>query len=111
MNVRFWEWQNGGRVKLKLSPGETVNHFSSENHDEGYSSTLQSWTYDEEEETVIYTRDEDGRDCDGRLSNSQTYTCPIDRLEHAQACDGHWIPEWDRVSSRQRDWSAGAMGY
>lgn len=62
------------------------------------------------------------RDCDGRLSEERIIECPIGELRSLDICAekqdaagredvGIFVPNWRKVSSRQRDEYAEAAGY
>ena len=60
----------------------------------------------------------DGRDCDGRLATFGRSFCPHDKLASVKPgrMEGEdplaiMLPEWSKVSRRQRDYAAEAMGY
>ena len=62
--ARFWEWLNGGWVKISLRPGQKLTHFAYEDTDEGWSAASRTW-----ENMNGYVEREyhcDSRDCDGR---------------------------------------------
>ena len=111
--VRFWEYVNGGWVKLTLAPGQTLRHASGGPTDEGYHV-----------DRVVYQRALDGsvtcwwateaRDCDGRLDQGGAAT--LDRIEPAEAEPDMERPAgyraiWASGASWQRDHAAEAMGY
>ena len=103
--TRFWTTTAlGAPVRLSLTEGSTLSHGAGGATDEGYCYTYTSWWL---EEGVVFERVEtDSRDCDGRLTTSETYACPVDRLSER---DGK--PNWKLVQRGQRDFSAEAMGY
>lgn len=117
-NARFWIWLNDGLVKLTLKPGQELVWFKSWRHDEGWSSEIHQWTYDEFDGVVVEDYGTDGVDCDGRLSTSSSYEVPVDRLAETEmyVAEGTYgpmpaQPDWCRKGSFQRDYSAEAMGY
>lgn len=109
MNARFWTYWKGSWVKLTLRPGESVAMSHHSRHEEGWSSTSEE--YEHCGDHVRLTIENDGTDCDGRMSSEHVLVCPIDNLRARVGHDGTLIPEWERESSRQRDYSAEAMGY
>jgi hypothetical protein len=113
MNAKFWVYANGGLVRLKLKPGQGHTWWRAWSHEEGWSSESITWSYPKGMMQIYRTNETDGTDCDGRLSTCTETYCPLDRL-HAwpnQDRDGAALPAWERLSSRQRDYSAEAAGY
>ncbi len=118
--ARFWEWINGGWVKLSLRPGTHAEVYSSERHEEGHSWESQVWDY-EGDGTVEYCRNSGGTDCDGRHGNHDEYHCALDRLfaqEPYQPNPGEdWAtppsgqPAWGRGNCTQYDHNAELAGY
>ncbi len=127
--ARFWEYLNGGWVKLSLREGDTIAHHEGGAHEEGYSVTFLTYEYDGE--TVTREAHTDSRDCDGRTSETTIVECDVSKLatrapyvdpgfvptmrapydETYQPCLGAMFPTWERVKSRQRDYNAEAAGY
>lgn len=66
MQVRFWRWINNGAVRIKLNEGQTLHWHRSERTDEGWSSEAE--TYEHDGRTLFLRWQNDGRDCDGRLT-------------------------------------------
>ena len=128
-NARFWESVNGGWVKLTLRPDEYLYTREGGAHDEGYSVTNTEYHYDGK--TVTRESHTDSRDCDGRTSHTTLVECRVRKLAtRAPYVDSYFVataraphdetycphpgamlPAWERVSSRQRDYAAEAMGY
>lgn len=124
-NARFWTWINDGWVKLTLRPGESLQWFTWNTHNEGWSSECVEWSL--EDDVVTRTTETDGSDCDGRLSRSYIDECGIGELasvpamiqcEFDEEWDGWKIdlsqpkrPDWQKVRSGQRDYAAEAAGY
>lgn len=111
-NARFWVYVNGGDVKLTLRPGHGLSWGRSWSHEEGWSSEEYTWRYKKGSGTVWRLTATDGTDCDGRLSTCTESYCRLDRLQSHQVDDSpirH--PDWERLSSRQRDYQAEAAGY
>lgn len=77
-NARFWVFVNGGAAKLTLRPGQTLRHGTGGPTDEGWSWGETSWTHAGDEVRREWV--EDGRDCDGRQTQTGTDYCPISRL-------------------------------
>ena len=86
-NARFWIWQNGSPVKLTLRPdAPRLCHYEYHQTDEGWeSSTNWYWL---ENGRVYRDWENDGRDCDGRLTSYGLNSCSIDRLasRHVGTC-------------------------
>ncbi|WP_295455291.1 hypothetical protein [uncultured Thiodictyon sp.] len=110
MNARFWIFCRGP-VHLTLRPGQTLTYHRAWLHDEGWSSTQDSWTL--EAGQVVHEWATDGCDCDGRMSTRGRCTCAIEDLRAGchDEDDGATYPRWDQYDYSQRDYSAGAAGY
>ncbi len=110
--VRFWHFHRDGWVKLTVR-GEQVLHFGYGGPtDEGWSSHSERlWI---ENGAVLCEMVSDGRDCDGRLTHTSLVRCPFNLLA-GRDCGlddaPGLVPDWQQVSSRQRDEYAEAMGY
>jgi hypothetical protein len=112
-NVRFWDFINGGPVKLTLRPDQILRHYQSEPTDEGWRSEENSWEYIAAEGRVLSDYCSDGVDCDGRLSyGGQRYFYVFDASAGGEL-DGIRYPAWERVERNEwrRDWQAEAAGY
>ena len=79
-NARFWVWGKEGAVKLTLKPGQILNHYHWERTDEGWSSRLDTWTFDEDDGFIYNNTVDDGRDCDGRLTTRYLYRVHTSKL-------------------------------
>ena len=125
---RFWVYWNGGPVKLTL----TAEHTESNNvsfgrkvmTDEGWDSEAQFYWLETElndrgdatpyVHSTIHT---DGKDCDGRLSQTYSHSCPTHRLQSRfpdpefSELQGILWPEWKETCRKQRDYSAEAANY
>ena len=111
-NVRFWTFLNGSPVRLKMTPGQSLEWGNSYRTDEGWASEFERWEYDGFE--VTCESETDGCDCDGRLSRHYETVALVSDLAAGSAdMDDPLVvfPVWQRVSSGQRDYSAEAMGY
>ena len=93
---------------LTLTEGQEIVVEHGGPTEEGWHS--ERHTYHLDGARVVRESETDGQDCDGRLSTSTVYACPLTDLE-AHECDGLGYPLWSRVTGRQRDYSAEAMGY
>lgn len=102
----------GGWVKLSLVNGESVEIVSGGPHDEGYSWTYRTYSYANGVVTCdSYTN---GRDCDGPLESWSQSEADINSradLEWDMGETPDRVLDFQRVSSRQRDHYAEAMGY
>ena len=113
-NARFWQWVNGGWVKLTLKPGQTLAHHTCNKHDEGWTSTGNTWAYDAETQTIESTLTQDGLDCDGRSSYHCSCWTTLDKLrENEFDEDGAIIatPRWERGERVCYDQYAEQAGY
>lgn len=111
-NARFWTWMNDGWVKITLSPGETLAHYTCRSHDEGWSSTANSWEYDGE--TIVSTLTEDGRDCDGRSSYHASCWTTVDKLRENEFVESGEVirtPRWEQGERVCYDQFAEQAGY
>lgn len=92
--------------------------------DEGWGILEETWSLDEGGETLRRTWLSDGVDCDGRMTRTESYVCPVSarmsaappNMEWAspaerRAVEGTLWPAWKLVSGRQRDYQAEAAGY
>jgi hypothetical protein len=109
INARFWTFVNAGPVKLVLAPGQTLRHYKWWRHEEGWSSESTEWSH--RQDCVEKVSATDGTDCDGRLSTYNALECRIENLHMGANHEGIGYPEWERMESSQRDYSAEAMGY
>lgn len=108
MNARFLVYVNDGMVKLTLRPGQRLSWSTGGPDEEGWHSEGETLEYrDGGIHCVAWT---DGRDCDGRMSTERLLFCPLERLK-AREYEGLLLPDWERVSSSQRDYQAEAAGY
>ncbi len=111
-NARFWVYINGGPVRLTLKPGQSLEWDRWSRTDEGWSYEYECWLFSGDK--VYRVSDDDGEDCDGRLSHS--YKTVVDLKDLASGSPdgtvaGVFYPLWSRVKASQRDYSAEAMGY
>ena len=131
-NARFWVWWQDGPVKITLKPGERLTAYSFSRGDEGWSSYTESWVHEGDRVTRQSTND--GRDCDGRLTQwNDDYALLIDLEQEVMwmaplrsrlsmwkdyqdeipwTHDGFVIqrPAWQEGKSSQRDYTAEADG-
>lgn len=114
VRLRFWFDQKARRIALRH--GQQVVFQSSRTTDEGWSS----------EKAVLSLRGRtlhmnwvnDGRDCDGRLTQYGHAICPVsDRARHkpgrygSEKASRNRFPVWKTQESRQHDEYAEMMGY
>jgi hypothetical protein len=112
-NARFWIYRNCP-TKLTLRPGQVLTHSTFTAADEGWRSEGHVWEYDGE--VVSKEHFTDGTDCDGRLQEYDSASCPVGRLKDGpqlfeQDLGVIAYPCWEYDESGQRDFSAEAMGY
>lgn len=112
-NARFWVWHQDDYVKLTLTPSRpALETYHRSAHEEGWASRYTRWELSDG--VVLRVSEDDGRDCDGRMSSSEECECQLDRLA---AHEVPWIPgaprlpDWELASRGQRDYSAEAAGY
>lgn len=110
-NARFWDYVNDSWVKITLRPGQQLHHSYGGPTEEGYRWGTTSWEH--EGDRVVEIDDIQSRDCDGRMDTHGEYACPLEELNGrpSEFSPVGRVPNWKRVSSRQRDYSAEAAGY
>jgi len=108
-NARFWIWAFGGWVKLTLEPNDTLFFTEGGATDEGYDRTYEEYHFDGI--AVFANAYRNARDCDGKLDTEHHAICNLANLASEEADDGTKTPHWQKISSRQRDYSAEAMNY
>jgi hypothetical protein len=109
-NARFWVVWNTDLVKLTLAPGQRLELFQLQRHEEGWSSSGKS--FEHTGEAILQEIHDDGTDCDGRLTYSSTSVCPLAEL--AAFVSDYFeepLPRWTVLESEQRDFNAEAAGY
>ncbi len=126
--IRFWEYFNGGYVKITLKHGQTLSHYRGGLDDEGWSAEHCKWAFDTDGNEPVLTHQwmNEGRDCDGYLKRSGISIARADRVTFVAAKDYSkprpeplllWdgkpvmVPDWKKVSLGQRDEYAERMGY
>lgn len=112
-NVHFWDFINGGPVKLTLKPGQKLHHYQAEPTDEGWHSELNIWEYVAPDGYVLVEHESDGVDCDGRLSRGGHRWFYIEDAAEGYCPDEDGIvyPLWQSGEHWQRDYQAEAAGY
>jgi hypothetical protein len=113
-NARFWICAPESYVKVTLRPGQSISFSHGGPHEEGYSYTHESYTYDEERGGIVREHDTNARDCDGRIDRSSADFCFLHLLTAGQ--EGYQdsavrLPRWEDMRASQRDYSAEAAGY
>jgi hypothetical protein len=109
--ARFWHYHKG-LVLIKLDRGQTVTHCHGGSTDEGYSWNADTYSFDGEIVTLLWSNQ--ARDCDGRYDRDGISICHVNQLHTGPADqDIPFIrfPEWQHGDTRNRDYSAEAMGY
>lgn len=107
--VRFWDWINGGPVRLSLALGETLEWGGGAPDEEGYSAFAQTWRGIPG--GVFCEWSTWGRDCDGPHQSGGEAFCLVSRLgAGARGAEGGW-PAWQATTEWQRDHYAEAAGY
>lgn len=106
----------GYRYLVLTEADPKIETFESHQHEEGWSSTYACWELDGD--VVTYTSHDDGTDCDGRLSRTSTYSCPVGELASREpyAPEGETappfrLPTWYEGRHSQRDHAAESAGY
>lgn len=110
--VRFWIWENGGPVMMKLRQGQTLHWFRGRVHEEGFASETRKWCFDGA--YVFHQWHEHCRDCDGRYWRGGASLCAVDELRAGEPCsedESIRYPAWEHTDQVQRDYAAEAMGY
>ncbi len=115
-NARFWVFWNNDWAKVTLRPGQGVTMSSFQYTDEGFSRTTEDYYYNEHRNVIESTWHNESRDCDGPLERFGKYECNVADLNFNEGRNDEygWCPSrplWKKVSSRQRDHYAEAMGY
>lgn len=122
-NVRFWEYINGSMVKVTLKPHQSLYHHNSSWTEEGWQSDEHTWRH--EGERIILEYAHEAQDCDGRYSRSAEYVFGgVESREYERGqtarqrrfgielSDNYFpVAIWQNAGSRQRDYTAEAMGY
>jgi hypothetical protein len=120
-SARFWVDHKGSYVKLTIKKDQELNTTEGGLTDEGYDYTNTSYTFDGKEVECVSVRD--AKDCDGRASwsweaffdatNYQTRSAFVGWTEDGEEIRDQSIqlPQWEKLSSSQRDVYAEMMGY
>lgn len=121
MNARFWEPIHEGWVKITLRPGQTLQHRTYQDTDEGWHACLSTWRHDGNK--VFREIINDGRDCDGRLTRTYQTEADIHELSVIPCFIGFdqkgrsiyspimLRPDWQQIHVSQYDEFAQAAGY
>lgn len=113
--LRFWHYDPKTESHVKLSlrkDGDAITFYQRTRTDEGWASIFERYT--RQGDVVAVESVDDGRDCDGRLTQAHEGIAHYWQLK-AHTYDGIptdvRMPKWDKVKSGQRDEYAEAMGY
>lgn len=116
--ARFWIYHNGGPVRITIKAGSPFETCEGGPTDEGYSYFRTTYTLETDADgqpAVIREWEDDGRDCDGRLTRYGTDYALLSELKAGNESEGFDFvlnyPLWHKISSRQRDEYAEMMGY
>lgn len=118
--ARFWTHENGGWIRIELSPGQNLAWSRCERTDEGWSGTSSTWDLSEDGLFITWTWCSEGRDCDGYLRRDGELVCHVEELAHEDCYGGDLdhagcvirTPNWQNERDvRVYDESARAMGY
>jgi len=109
--LSFWVWWKSRWQGIRLKPGEEITLDVRESTEEGWSSLTETYKAADDGRSVTCVSVSDGRDCDGRLMESDTYICACENLEAGTALDGTKIASWINIESIQRDYLAEEMNY
>lgn len=82
-NARFWEYINGGYVKITLRPSADLSWGRWTRTEEGYASEGLTWTH--KETFVLRQAEHSGQDCDGRHGQTDTAFCLLENLRSVPA--------------------------
>ena len=100
MNARFWTLAHGSPVKLTLRPDESLTHTEGGATDEGWTRSVETFSFDGA--AVTCERLDDGRDCDGRMTTDGASICAVGRLRagwdmgaESPANPGVIFPAWE----------------
>lgn len=114
-NARFWFYWNQTWVKLTIKPNTTITLST------GRVATEEGWSAEHEmfhfSEGVVWRESVDeGRDCDGFISNYNASCCHIGNLRsHSVDCNDthehYLVPSWESTDSAVYDEFAQAAGY
>jgi hypothetical protein len=109
--ARFWTFENGAPVRVKIKAGQRLHHCTSYFNGEGWSHSATVWEFDGE--IVAREYDNWGRDCDGGHGYSSESFCHVSKLTAGYSCadDGVTYPDWQKSAERCFDEHAEAAGY
>lgn len=112
--LRFWTHNKDGWVRLSLKPGQRLTHVTGGRTDEGWSRRVNTWEHAGEGVKLSYL--DEGRDCDGYVSQAGELFCKAEKLmsDVFVRDDGRAIhrPEWEELSEPMcRDEYAEASNY
>lgn len=109
--IRFWVSVHNNFVRLSLRPSQTRRHSEFEYTDEGFERNSRSWTH--KGDRIVESSYHKARDCDGLYEGWTVRECEADQMtaRTSEYAPGYLLPEWEHISSSQRDHSAEAAGY
>lgn len=112
-DVKFLDYSAARSAYLRIDldiyrPVHTVTR--SEPTEEGHDYVSEEWFLEDDVVRHVYHRE--ARDCDGKYSYYQEYTCPFEDLAANRDINYQVsTPKWTEVGRTQRDHSAEAAGY
>ncbi|MAF72504.1 MAG: hypothetical protein CMH39_00580 [Micrococcales bacterium] len=123
MPISFHEWdmecEKWTLVILNEDNEYETESYDESRHEEGWTSMWVRYSVEEDAigKYVLREWESDGVDCDGRLSSSGKHFCYLQNLRD-RPMHGYdhettpvFLPKWEELERRQRDYSAEAMGY
>lgn len=126
-SARIWICHRDSFVKIRVTSWKETVIEDCGATDEGFYRRVESYYMSDDGETIISETTCSESDCDGRHSSHGIYSWPVGGPTKAAFIDwgprdenGHstdiydesvQLPQWSRVTSNQRDYSAEAMGY
>jgi hypothetical protein len=123
--MRIWLIHRDSPVRITVTPDKPVTTHEGGPTDEGYYNRWERY-FINDEGVLLCQIETSSRDCDGRLDSSNLLAWDGKTTRPLWVDQGQWIdgegfadvydhsiqlPDWDRIHSRQRDYSAAAMGY
>lgn len=122
-NARFWEFVNMEWVRITLRPGQKLAWRLGGRHDEGWTREFTQFEYvaevDVQRPMIICFHEEDGTDCDGRMTRRSLHECVLEHLDFQDPVPGRAgdsgipvpRPRWVARDQDIRDYAAEAAGY
>ena len=116
--VRFQVFVNGTYTTLKLSPGQTFEWNGGGPDDEGYYHESIRWALSQDGRVLERYTAAVWRDCDGSGSRFYDDSAEVGSIKAHDIYDGSGrtgmfaqVPDWQVLTSGQRDHFAEAMNY